>query len=293
MNVTTLDGRTLRVVTGGDANGMPVLVHHGSPSSGMLYPKWEQAARAEGVRLISYDRPGYGGSTRHAGRRVGDAAADARAIAAALDLDRLATWGLSGGGPHALACAALAPDLVVAAASVAGLMPYAVDRADYFEGMGEANVAEFDALLKGEDAARPQFERDAGAMREGGMEGARQAMETLLSPVDAATFEGSGAFMYESMVFGLEPGIDGWLDDSLAFVADWGFEPAAIEIPVLLLQGVEDKFVPPSHFRWLAEQIPNAEARLEPAHGHLSILEELLGEVHGWLLQDRSGDRRS
>src|SRR5205085_12697147 len=165
-------------------------------------------ARADGVRLIGYDRPGYGGSTRHAGRRIADAAADARAIATALGIDRLATWGLSGGGPHALACAALAPDLFVAAACVAGVMPYTGNRLEYLEGMGEANVAEFDSLLAGEDAGRPHLERDAAAMRDGGLEGTRQVMETLLSPVDAAAFEGMGGFMYESMLFGLEPGID-------------------------------------------------------------------------------------
>lgn len=292
MDITTPDGRTLRVYLGGDGRGTPVLIHHGTPDSGLLYPKWEDDARARGIRLIGYDRPGYGGSTRHAGRSIGDAAADVRTIASALGLEQLATWGISGGGPHALACAALAPDVVVAAASIAGVMPYGADGVDYLEGMGEANVAEFSAVLAGEEALRPLLERDAAGMREGGEAGVGQVLESLLSPVDTAVLPQIVGFLHESMSLGLEPGVDGWLDDNLAFVADWGFEPAAIETPVLLLQGVEDRFVPPSHFDWLAAHIPGAEARLEPAHGHLSLAEEGVGEVHAWLLQERSADRR-
>jgi pimeloyl-ACP methyl ester carboxylesterase len=293
VNVTTPDGRTLRVHVGGDEHGMPVLAHHGTPSSGILYAPWEEDAQARGICLIGYDRPGYGGSTRHAGRTVGDAAADVRAIAAALGIERLATWGISGGGPHALACAALAPDLVAAAASIAGVMPYGADGVDYLEGMGEANVAEFGAVLEGEETLRPLLERDAVAMRDGGPEGVKETLATLLSPVDETALAGMGDFLHETMELGLRPGVDGWLDDNLAFVADWGFDPASIEIPVLLLHGVEDRFVPATHFEWLAGRIPAAEARLEPAHGHLSLAEELVGEVLGWLVQDRSVTRRS
>jgi pimeloyl-ACP methyl ester carboxylesterase len=228
-----------------------------------------------------------------AGRTFGDAAADARAIAAALGIERLAIWGISGGGPHALACAALAPELVAAAASLASVMPYGADGVDYLEGMGEANVADFGAVLEGEDAIRPLLERDAVAMRDGGADGVKQALATLLSPVDEAALAAMGDFLHENIELGLRPGVDGWLDDNLAFVADWGFDPAAIETPLLLLHGVEDRFVPPTHFEWLAGRVPAAEARLEPTHGHLSLISELVGEVHAWLVQDRSIARRS
>jgi len=294
VNVATPDRRTLRVHLAGSEDGFPVLAHHGTPSAGILYAAWVDDASDRGVRLIGYDRPGYGGSTRHEGRNVADVVDDVRAIAAALGIERLATWGVSGGGPHALACAALAPDLVTAAACVAGPVPYGAEGIDFLEGMGEANVKEFEAVLAGEDALRPLLERDAAEMTGGGNDGMKAVLATLLSPVDEAAATGAfGDFLYETMELGLRGGVDGWLDDNLAFVDHWGFDPAAIEVPLLLLQGAQDKFVPAAHFQWLAAHIPAAEARLEPEHGHLTLSEGEIGTVHAWLLKDRSADRRS
>ena len=117
------DGRTLAIEEAGDPGGRPVLVHNGTPNSRHLYGPAAADAAARGLRLIGYDRPGYGGSTPQPGRTVADCAADVRAICAGLGIDRLAMWGVSGGGPHVLACAALLPDLVTAAASLASLAP--------------------------------------------------------------------------------------------------------------------------------------------------------------------------
>jgi pimeloyl-ACP methyl ester carboxylesterase len=293
VNVATPDGRTLRVHLAGAEDGEAVLAHHGTPSAGVLYAAWSDDAKARGVRLIGYDRPGYGGSTRRPGRTVADAVEDVRTIANALGIERLATWGISGGGPHALACAALAPDLVAAAACVAGPVPYGAEGIDFLEGMGEANVKEFEAVLAGEDELRPLLERDAAEVTAGGRGGMKAMLATLLSPVDEASANGAfGDFLYETMELGLRGGVDGWLDDNLAFVADWGFDPTAIDVPLLLLQGAQDKFVPAAHFEWLAAHIPVAEARLEPEHGHLTLGEGELGTVHAWLLQDQSDDRR-
>src|SRR4051794_41873965 len=123
LTVTTSSGRALRVHSAGDPAGPTVFVLHGSPSSGMLYPPNVHDAAAHGLRLVSYDRPGYGGSTPHPGRRVADAAADVGAIADHLGLDRFAVWGHSGGGPHALACAALAGGRRGATAALSGPPP--------------------------------------------------------------------------------------------------------------------------------------------------------------------------
>src|SRR5207244_3992809 len=117
--IRTPDGRDLRIHESGGSDGLPVLVHHGTPGSHVLHAMWSDDARAQGLRLISYDRPGYGGSTRHAGRSVADAAGDVESIADALGIGRFATWGISGGGPHALACAALLPERAVAVAALA------------------------------------------------------------------------------------------------------------------------------------------------------------------------------
>ena len=160
--VRTPDGRTLAVEESGDLAGRPVLVHTGHANSqAPLRPEHARDAAARGLRLISYDRPGYGGSSPQPGRTVADCAGDVRAICAELGIDRLATWGISGGGPHVLACAALLPDLVTAAASLASPAPYGADGLDYFAGMGQDNVDGHPPVPRrrgcgpGEDGARP------------------------------------------------------------------------------------------------------------------------------------------
>jgi pimeloyl-ACP methyl ester carboxylesterase len=154
------DGRTLAVEEAGDPAGRPVLIHNGTPNSRLIYAPVDADAKARGLRLISYDRPGYGGSSPHPGRTVADCAADVRAICATLGIDRLATWGISGGGPHVLACAALLPDLVVAAASLASPAPRGAEGLDWFAGMGQDNVDDFKVLLKDPIAARGKTDTD-------------------------------------------------------------------------------------------------------------------------------------
>jgi pimeloyl-ACP methyl ester carboxylesterase len=285
VNVQTPGGRALRVWTGGVEGGTPVLVHHGTPGSGILYGPWVLDALERGIWLIGYDRAGYGASTRHEGRAIADVVADVRTIAAALGIDRLLTWGVSGGGPHALACAALAPDLVAAAACLAGPAPFDAEGLDWIEGTGEANVIEDNAAIAGETVLRPLVTQEAAAMVAGGIEGLREALATLLSPVDAAVLDGGLAdFLVESTKVGIGRSVDGWVDDDLAFVKSWGFDVAAIDVPVLLVQGEQDRFVPVSHFEWLSASLRDAETWRSADEGHLSLLERPVTEVHDWLL---------
>ncbi|HYA09053.1 MAG TPA: alpha/beta hydrolase, partial [Gaiellaceae bacterium] len=197
-------GRVLRVEEGGDPAGFAVLYQHGTPGCGLLYRPLVEDAAARGIRLLGYDRPGYGGSTRHAGRTVADAARDVAAIADALGLERLATWGISGGGPHALACAALLPGRIVAAASLASPAPHDAEGLDWLAGMGEANLVEFDAAVTGESALRPLLEREAAGFAAGGPEGLRDGLASLLSEVDAAVLDDELAeHLYDGMAHGL------------------------------------------------------------------------------------------
>ena len=159
--IQTADGRTLAVEEYGDPSGRPVLVHNGTPNSRFLYQHVVADGAAHGLRLIGYDRPGYGGSSPQPGRTVADCAADARAICAELGADRVAMWGISGGGPHVLACAALLPDLVVAAASLASLAPYGAAGLDWYAGMGQENVDDFRLYFADRDAAREKVAKDA------------------------------------------------------------------------------------------------------------------------------------
>ena len=285
-SVKAADGRVLHALEDGDPSGFPVVVHHGTPGCALLHDAHVEDAAARGIRLVAYDRPGYAGSSRHAGRSVGDAATDVATIADALGFERLATWGISGGGPHALATAALLPDRVVAAASLAAVAPYDAEGLDFLEGMGELNVVEFHAAREGEAALRPNHERDASAFVAAGPSGLRDGLATLLSPVDAAELDDDvAAHMYDSFAGALANGVDGWVDDDLAFASPRGFDVADISVPLRLWQGVEDRFVPPGHGRWLAGRIPGVEARITPDDGHLTLYTRRVPEVHAWLLE--------
>jgi pimeloyl-ACP methyl ester carboxylesterase len=275
------DGRSLELHEAGDPGGFPVLVHHGTPGSGVLYDRWA----SDGVWLIGFDRAGYGGSSRDAGRPIAAVAADVEAIADALGLERFATWGISGGGPHALACAALCSDRLTAAASLAGVAPWGAEGLDWLAGMGEDNVKEFDLVLAGEDALRPAIERDRTELLGTTAADLREAWESLLGDADRAATTGAlAAWLHDCMTHGLAEAGDGWIDDNLAFVAAWGFEPASIDRPVLIVQGGDDRFVPKPHGEWLAAHVPGREVWLDDSHGHLTILEDLVPDVQAWLL---------
>ena len=285
LDVTLRDGRTLHVYDEGDPQGVAVVAHHGTPSSGRLHSSHIEDAGARGIRLIGYDRAGYGASSARPGRSIGDVAADVAELLDALGVDRFATWGHSGGGPHALACAALLPERCVAAATLASVAPYGVEGLDWLEGMGEANVQDFEAVLAGPEALEPVVLRDQAEMFSAGPDGLRQAMLTILSPVDQAAFTADVAeWIYAVMAEGAAKRIEGFRDDNLACVAPWGFDPADIGVPVLLLQGVQDLMVPPSHGRWLAARIPGVEAEISDAEGHITLLTGRIPEVHEWLL---------
>ena len=281
--VQTQDGRTLAVEEGGDPGGRPVLVHAGTPNSRHLYEPHVRDAAERGLRLIGYDRPGYGGSSPQPGRTVADCAADVRAICADLGIDRLAMWGISGGGPHVLACAALLPDLVTAAASLASLAPYEADGLDYFAGMGQDNVDDTRLLFDDEVAARAKTEEDRKGFLAASSDDLASGMESLLTPTDAAVLQGDLAkFMASSMQDGLSPGSEGWWDDN-CMLRPWGFELTDIAVPVLLLHGKQDMFVPFGHGEWLAARIPGVEARLLDDDGHLTLIQNRIPEVHAWL----------
>jgi pimeloyl-ACP methyl ester carboxylesterase len=285
LDVTLRDGRTLHLYDEGDPNGVAVVVHHGTPSSGRLYPGMVDEANARGIRLIGYDRPGYGGSSAKPGRSVGDAAADVAELLDALEVDRFASWGHSGGGPHSLACAARLFERCVAAAALASPGPYGAEGLDWLDGMGELNVEEFGLALAGAEALEPAIRRNQAEMLSAGPDELRDALLTVLSPVDQAAFTPEvGEYMYSVMVEGAGERIEGWRDDDLAFAKPWGFDPVDIPVPVLLLQGVHDLMVPPGHGRWLAARIPGVEAEVSDADGHITLAVSRIPDVAEWLL---------
>jgi len=279
-------GRALRVVEDGDPGGVPLIAHHGTPGSRLLYRRWVEDASGRGIRLIAYDRPGYGGSDRHSGRSVAEVAADVEAIADALGLDRILTQGRSGGGPHALACAALLGDRVAAAATLASVAPYDADGLDFLAGMGEDNVEELAAAVEGAEALTPWLEAVAPRLLEAEPDELAEGLKSLLSPPDVAVInDGLAAELIAVTGEGIRATRDGWLDDDLAFVKPWGFELDSISVPLQLWQGRQDLMVPAAHGEWLAEHIPGVDVRFSDDDGHLSLELARIGDVHGWLLE--------
>jgi len=286
--VRTPDGRTLAVEDAGDPAGRVVLAHLGTPDSRHLYGPWVADAVGRGLRLICYDRPGYGGSTPQPGRSIADCVSDVRAICAALEIDRLAMWGWSGGGAHVLACAALLPDLVAAAASLAGNAPYGAAGLDYFAGMSQDDADETRLMLTDPEAARANVDKDREGLLAASASEMAQGFASMSAPVDAAVLQGEGemaAWLAYAIHDGLAPGSQGWWDDNRAHLDPWGFELADITVPVLLLHGRQDNFVPFGHGQWLATHIPGVEARLLDDDGHLTVAEHHIGDVHSWLSQ--------
>lgn len=284
-DVTAADGRVLRVSEGGDPGGTPVLHLPGSPGSRVL-PAFElERAARRGVRLISYDRPGYGGSTRHPGRNVADCASDVRAIAGALGVRRMAVWGTSGGAPHAAACAALLSGLVGAVGLLGCPAPYGAPGLNWTADMGANVVAEFAAVREGPAAARRWLQSARAEMLGESASEDAEVNEWPFTEPDVAALERIGGPLFEALRVGLAPGVDGWLDDDLATVADWGFGLSQIRVPVLVMHGGRDGLVPVAHGRWLAEAIPGAELRVYEDEGHVSPLANRLDELYDWLLE--------
>jgi pimeloyl-ACP methyl ester carboxylesterase len=288
--VTTTGGRTLTVREGGDPDGVPVLVHNGTPGSSLLYEPHLRDAEEKGIRLFSYDRPGYGGSTRNRGRRVADCAEDVASVCDALGVERFCVWGISGGGPHALATAALLPDRVAAAAALAPVAPFGAEGLDFYEGMGEQNIEEFRAIFEGEEAHLAVLERDREELLAATPDHLVEVLKTLLGPADREVLTGQIAvFLLESTRAGVQRSLDGWFDDDVAFSQPWGFDLASIRVPVLHWQGEQDRFVPFGHGVWLSEHIPGVESHLSPEDGHITLAERRVPEVHAWLLERFEG----
>jgi pimeloyl-ACP methyl ester carboxylesterase len=284
------DGRSLDVDISGPDGATPLVVHHGTPGDRTQYPPFAEAAAARGLRYVSCSRPGYGGSSRQPGRAVADCAADTAAVLDHLGARHCYTVGASGGGPHALACAALLPDRVLACATIAGAAPFEAEGLDFLAGMGRENHEELGAALAGPAQLQAYLEREAPRLARVTAEELAAALGDLVSPVDAAALTGEfAAFMAERLHGAVAGGIWGWFDDDMALTRPWGFALGGIDVPVVVWQGGQDRMVPFAHGQWLAAHLPSARARLLPGEGHLSIAVERFGEVVDELLASAPG----
>jgi len=280
INLALSDGRVLETFVGGAEDGPPVVYHNGSPSSGRPYGPFLDLAAERGLRLVTYSRAGYSSSTRNPGRSVGDIAGDVTAILDRLGATRCYTVGWSGGGPHALACAAFLPERVIAAASIAGVAPYPAEGLDWLAGMGAENQAEFGAAMENPDQLQQFLEHEGSWVATVTSEQIAVAFGDLVSDVDRSAITGDFA---EWLAVGFREsvanGIWGWYDDDLAFLKPWGFEVGSIKGPVDIWQGGEDRMVPFAHGQWLAGHVGSARAHLMPEHGHLSLAVASMGRI--------------
>ncbi|GGB99166.1 alpha/beta fold hydrolase [Cellulomonas carbonis] len=275
LDVRAADGRILHAYdfrpTDDADERLTVLWHHGTPNVGEPPVPLIPAARRLGVRWVSYDRPGYGGSGRLPGRDVASAARDAALVADALGVGGFAVMGHSGGGPHALACAALLPGRVTGAVSVSGLAPYDAEGLAWFEGMAPGGEAELRAATRGADELRRVLTED-------------EWDPSQFVAADHRALEGDWAWLSGVAGRASADGVpDGMVDDDLAYVGAWGFRPDAVTVPALLLHGDDDRVVPVGHARWLAGRLPAAELRVDPGAGHVSVLSRA-EEALAWLV---------
>ncbi|MEU4279234.1 alpha/beta fold hydrolase [Streptomyces tanashiensis] len=293
--VRTDDGRLLVAEEWGDPSGTPVVLFHGTPGTrlGTLLPGL--ASQHPGFRFLAYDRPGYGESQRAPGRRVADAARDTAAVADAFGIERFAVVGRSGGGPHALACAALLPERVRAAAVLVGLAPPDAAGLDWQAGMTPFNVREYGLARARLDGRDPDgLEQDLAARAAVLRSDPVRLLDDLraeLSPHDLPVVEDPRVrtVLLRTYQEALRVSHHGWLDDCLAFVSPWGFGLTSITAPVLLWHGLDDAFSPVAHTRWLAGRIPGADPVLVPDAGHFAA-QLALPDVLRWL--ETQGDGR-
>ena len=266
------DGRTLHAydTDAGDADDrLAVFWHHGTPNIGEPPEPLFPAADQLGIRWVSYDRPGYGGSTPSPGRDMASAAADVSTITNALDIDQFAVMGHSGGGSHALACGALLPERVLSVVSVAGLAPFGAEGLDWFGGMTPSGAASLRAAIEGR-AAKERYEASAEYDPE------------MFTQADHAALSDRWSWLNSVVGTAMKDGPGGLIDDDLAYVAPWGFDSSQVDAPILLLHGDQDRVVPSSHGEWLARRCPSAELRLCPNDGHISVLNSSEGALD-WL----------
>jgi pimeloyl-ACP methyl ester carboxylesterase len=291
--ISASDGRRLAVESRGGPSGTPVFLLHGTPGSRSGPRPRPSVLYRLGVQLICYDRPGYGGSDRCQERTVADAARDVLAIADALGIDEFGVVGRSGGGPHALACAALLAGRVQNAAVLVGLAPSDAADLDWYGGMTRSNVEEYGQADTDPEAVTARLTERANQIRDDPESMLRSLLPELTGPdrrivADVAIRRQ----LTDTYVEAFRYGAHGWIDDVIAFRRPWGFDLSDITVPTLLWHGAEDVFSPAEHTRWLARQILNAEVdvRVQPGAAHFDAV-EILPRVLAWMKGSNGSER--
>jgi pimeloyl-ACP methyl ester carboxylesterase len=288
--VTVADGRRLAVNVVGDALSDPVFYLHGTPGSRVGPRPANRELENLRVRLITFDRPGYGRSDRLESRTVADVASDVEAIADSLGADKFAVLGRSGGGPHALACAALLPGRVTRAAALVSLAPWRAAGLDWFGGMADSNVDAYTTAASDPETLGMRLV-EAAARIHADPESHVAVLTPEMPEADRLIVADKGVrtLLARNFAEALRHSADGWIDDVLAFCRPWGFDVSKIEAEIYLWHGGRDVFSPVSHTQWLAARIPHVQAEFAPDRAHFGAL-EVVPKVLAWL-SELSPDR--
>lgn len=263
-------GQTVRWYDAGPSDApLTVVWHHGTPNIGEPPAPLLEASAARGIRWLGFDRPGYGGSSPVDDWSIADAARLAALVADAAVVETFAAVGHSGGGPHALACAALLGDRVTAAVAIAGLAPFGAEGLDWFAGMHPGGEAELRAAVEGASPLHVLLE-------------ATDFDPEMFTPSDHAALAGDWRWFNGIAAAGVAHGLGGMVSDDVAYVSPWGFDLGGIAARALLVHGADDRIVPVAHGRWNASAIPDAELWERPSQGHLSVMNAGV-EILDWL----------
>jgi pimeloyl-ACP methyl ester carboxylesterase len=266
------DGRTLEAATLGQPSGHTIFFHHGTPGSTSMVQDFEPFLEHGNFFFVTTSRPGYGSSSRLEGRDVASVVNDVTTVLDFFHRDKYAALGWSGGGPHALACAALDTPRCLGAVTLASVVPLDVDF-DWTEGMGPENLEEFALAKKGGPPYEEYIATVGGFMGEATEGNIIELFGGLLPDVDKEVLADDRAreVLASAVRHGFLNGWRGFYDDNVAFFSPWGFDPTTIAVPVAVWYGDADLMVPPTHGAWLASHLPSATAHHQPNDGHLSL----------------------
>jgi len=285
--ITTPDGRSLDVWLAGPPDGDPLFFHLGTPGAGLPFEWHIQNLAERGLRYVSASRPGYGDSTRREGRSVADVVEDTRTVLDHIGAEKAWILGWSGGGPHAMACAALMPERVRGTALIASVAPYPAEGLDYLAGMGAENVEEFSAALSGPQALIPFKERARPQLLDMTPDEVAGAFGDLVDDVDRGSVTGElAAYLAALFHEALRTSYWGWFDDDMAFIRPWSFDVASITTPVHVWQGAHDRMVPYGHGEWLVRHLGNARPHLFADQGHITLIVDAFPQIIDELLRD-------
>ena len=280
--VRLADGRHLCYACHGPLDGEPVFLFHGEPGSRLFLPGLEAVLR-QGVRLITVDRPGYGCSDPQPGRSLLDWPQNIASLADELGFERFSILGVSGGGPHALACAYLMPERLKSVAIASSPCPFDYRRAT--DNLSPGRLEEFALAREAPDMLRPMVNRAVSRIREQPAAYVTELGERLDASDGRLLASAAVSAMYcADLGEAVRAGGEGWLQEAHLLASPWPFDPADIGMPVRIWHGERDRIAPPRMARLLWRAMRGSELRLARGEGHLFFFrhfDELLASLVG------------